>query len=261
MKLTLLGTGNAATIPVYGCECKACQRARCQPQFQRKHCSAAISVADGKYLLIDANAKDLQQRFPAGSIESVLLTHYHMDHVSALFDLRWGEGEVIPVFGPSDANGCDDLYKHSGILAFKPPLQPQSSFKLAGLTITPLSLAHSKPTLGYVFERIAASGDDAPRRFAYLTDTAGLPRDSLAWLKLHPIDTLIIDCGYPPGESKLRPLNHSCLEQILEIREQLRPRHVVLTHIGHHFERWIMEHDDRFDEALSVATDGQEFEL
>ena len=80
MKLTLLGTGNAGMLPVYGCTCQACNRAQHTSSYRRKKTSAVIEH-QGKQLLLDANADDLLSRFPAGSIDRILLTHYHMDHV------------------------------------------------------------------------------------------------------------------------------------------------------------------------------------
>lgn len=87
-----------------------------------------------------------------------------MDHVQGLFHLRWGCGNSIPVYGPADEQGCDDLFKHPGILDFQPPLTPFVSVTLGGLRITPLPLNHSKITHGYLIQ----SADGA---LAYLTDT------------------------------------------------------------------------------------------
>ena len=80
MRFTLLGTGNGAMLPVYGCGCKACTRANENAQYRRNKTSAMVEH-NGKTLLIDANLPDLMQRFPSGSIDRILLTHYHIDHV------------------------------------------------------------------------------------------------------------------------------------------------------------------------------------
>lgn len=63
MKLTLLGTGDAGHIPVYGCDCKACLTAKEDPSFKRGKTSAVVEIGS-KQLLIDGNAPDLLQRFP-----------------------------------------------------------------------------------------------------------------------------------------------------------------------------------------------------
>lgn len=90
-----------------------------------------------------------------GANSTFLLTHYHMDHVQGLFPLRWGCGNSIPVYGPPDEQGCDDLFKHPGILAFQPPLAPFATVELGGMRITPLPLQHSKLTHGYLIQAAA----------------------------------------------------------------------------------------------------------
>src|SRR5476649_1793412 len=88
MLLTFLGTGGAQQVPVFGCQCVACQRARKNPAFRRQPCSAKLDYA-GEVTLIDAGLPELAQQFTAGEIQRFWLTHYHMDHVQGLFPLRW----------------------------------------------------------------------------------------------------------------------------------------------------------------------------
>ncbi|MDE1093136.1 MBL fold metallo-hydrolase, partial [Klebsiella pneumoniae] len=95
---------------------------------------------------------DLADRWSPGSFQQFLLTHYHMDHVQGLFPLRWGVGDPIPVYGPPDEQGCDDLFKHPGLLDFSHTVEPFVVFDLQGLQVTPLPLNHSKLTFGYLLE-------------------------------------------------------------------------------------------------------------
>ncbi len=82
--------------------------------------------------LLDAGRPDLMEHHPAGSFQQVLLTHYHLDHVQGLFPLRWGVGASIPVYGPPDDAGCDDLLKHPGLLDFSHTVTPFVMFNLQG---------------------------------------------------------------------------------------------------------------------------------
>lgn len=84
MELTLLGTGCAQQVPVFGCECVICAKARVQPALRRKSCSAMLRY-QGETTLIDAGLPTLDQQFAAGEIQRFLLTHYHMDHVQGYF--------------------------------------------------------------------------------------------------------------------------------------------------------------------------------
>nr|MBP6019786.1 phosphonate metabolism protein PhnP [Burkholderiaceae bacterium] len=228
MKLRLLGTGNAAQVPVYNCDCGACQRARAVFTYRRGPCSALIECGTQRWL-IDSGLTDLAERFPAGSLNGIFQTHYHADHVQGLLHLRWGKGPSLPVLGPQDPEGFADLYRHPGILDFSQQLAPDDVVSLGELRVVALPLVHSKPTLGYLF---CAQG----KYIAYLTDTVGLPESTTARLKQQRLDLVVLDCSFPPSPET--PRNHNDLSRALETLDDLQPRRSVLTHIGHDFDAW-----------------------
>ncbi len=159
MRLTLLGTGDARQVPVYGCDCPACRNARADAGLRRRPCSALLECA-GQRWLIDSGLVDLCERFPPHSLDGILQTHYHADHAQGLLHLRWGQGLVIPVHGPADPEGLADLYKHPGILDFSQPFGAFERRQWGALAATALPLVHSKPTFGYLLEGL-------PRRERY----------------------------------------------------------------------------------------------
>jgi len=246
MKLTFLGTGDVRQVPVFGCNCRACNTARQNPALRRRPCSALLTTTYGK-LLLDGGIIDLAERFQPGELSTILLTHYHVDHVQGLFHLRWGIGEKIPVYGPEDTQGCADLTKHPGILDFQAPLEPFKPFYLGDLKITPVPLIHSKPTLGYLFE-------SEQRQLAYLTDTVGLPEATTAFLQRHTELEIIIDCSEPPQPSP--PRNHNDLNSVLHIHQTLQPKALWLTHLNHKMDEWLLDND--LPEGIYVARDGLE---
>ncbi|OJH85905.1 beta-lactamase superfamily I metal-dependent hydrolase [Serratia marcescens] len=68
MQLTFLGTGGAQQVPVFGCDCLSCQRARREPAFRRRACSAMLNY-QGETTLLDAGLPALERRFSAGQIQ------------------------------------------------------------------------------------------------------------------------------------------------------------------------------------------------
>lgn len=249
MQLTFLGTGGAQQVPAFGCDCLVCLRARREPAFRRRPCSAMIKF-QRETTLLDAGLSSLERRFSAGEIQRFLLTHYHMDHVQGLFPLRWGCGNAIPVYGPADEQGCDDLFKHPGMLAFQPPLRPFETVELGGLLVTPLPLIHSKLTHGYL---IQAQG----KALAYLTDTVGLPPETASYLQQIAIDLLVLDCSLPPQPQT--PRNHNDLPRAQEIQQRLQPRRTLLTHISHHLDLWLMTNE--LPAGMELAFDNLSVEL
>ncbi len=246
MEFQFLGTGNAAQVPCYGCNCIACQRARTMTIYRRNACSAKIITEQGT-LLIDAGLPDLCERFAPGVLHSILLTHYHMDHVQGLFHLRWGNADTIPVIGPADESGCDDLFKHPGLLNFLPPPRLFERILIAGLHITPLPLYHSKPCVGYLI-------DDGRWSLVYLTDTLLLPPETERFLIAAKPDVVIIDCSFPPTiESK----NHNGLNEALAVIDSLNPAKASLTHIGHELDAFLISEDYSLPDNIFVANDNE----
>ena len=244
MRLTLLGTGNAAGMPLYGCDCEHCLLARTDVRLQRSPCSALLQVGNRQFLL-DAGQVDLHKRFPAGTLDGIFLTNFHPDHVQGLFHLRWGIGKKISVYTPPDSVGCADLYKHAGILEFLPQSK-FAEFELGALKVTPVPLIHSKPTFGYLLAHANTS-------IAYLTDTKGLPPKTLALLAEQKLDLLVIDCSCVPG-SKQR--GHNNIDDALAINHALQPKRTILTHIGHELDIWLKANHQTLPANILEGKDG-----
>lgn len=246
MQLRFLGTGTAAGVPVYGCDCPVCTRARFDRTYRRGP-SCALLESGGQCILLDAGLVDLAERFPPGRLSRVLLTHYHADHVQGLFHLRWGMNTEIEVIGPADEVGCADLFRNPGVLRFLPPVEPFEVLSLGELRIIPVALTHSRPTLGYCFE-------SREGRIAYLTDTVGLPAQTRNFLRHWVPDLLVLDCSHGPRFQA--PRNHNDLSRALETVEQLAPGRTLFTHIGHDVVQWLEEHPGALPPGVSLAHDG-----
>lgn len=250
MRITFLGTAAVGGVPLFGCQCSACRAARENTDLTREPCSALIEYENTK-ILLDAGLMDLHRRFAPGELDAIVLTHFHADHVQGLLHLRWGKGPKIPVFIPPDPDGCADLFRHPGILDFRPKVA-FSAFDIGPFKVTPLPLFHSKPTFGYAFEgRYGAT-------FAYLTDTRGLPTDTETFLRETQPDGLAIDCTFPPSDA---PKGHNDWTRALACIEATAPKRSWLTHISHDLDNWRLNSSPELREGISIAADGDQFEL
>ena len=230
MQLTFFGTGNCAGIPVYNCHCDICSAARTMVQNRRRPCCAMLATP-GCRLLIDAGVGDLGGQIAGETLDAILLTHYHIDHVHGLFTMRWGLSDrPIPVLGPDDPAGCADLLDHPGIFDFSRPLSPFITTRLGDLTLIGLPLHHSKPSLGFAIEC-------ADARLAWLCDTGGLPPQTLTFLQSWQPTHIVLDCTFPPLDSP-HP-NHNDILRAIELHQQIGSGQCYLTHIGHELDLWL----------------------
>ena len=226
-RVTFLGTGTSAGVPVIGCDCSTCRSD--DPRDQRLRPSIIVEVNGGGRLLVDA-ATDLRQQALAHGIDRIdalLFTHAHADHVFGLDDTRrftMLSGEPLPCYATADTwKSLRQTFSY----AFEPPQQGggvprlapreiNGPFECAGLRVVPDPLWHGRlQILGFSFGA-----------FAYLTDCNGLPEE--AWALLEGVDTLVIDA------LRNRPHStHFTVAEALEAIVRIAPRRAYLTHICH----------------------------
>lgn len=154
MRLTFLGTGSA------------------MPDGNRVQTGLLLEDGDDT-LLIDAGSGVLHHlaRTDVGyeGIETLLLTHHHLDHVSDIMPLikaRWLAGEEsLTVAGPAGTeellDGLFDVHEYmQDRIDLSVRTVEAGSFEIAGFSIDALANRHSLPGLAYRFDdRLTISGD------------------------------------------------------------------------------------------------------
>jgi phosphoribosyl 1,2-cyclic phosphate phosphodiesterase len=225
--LTVLGSGTSMGVPTIGCDCAVCHST--DPRDRRTRPSVLIEYA-GHSVLIDTTPDFREQaiRENIRSLDAVLYTHTHADHLLGIDDLRplsfKYKPNRLPLYAHPDAaefiRGMfryifDADYKFGGLPQVE--LRPiNGSLELFGAKFQPIVLIHGDAEIyGFRF----GSG-------AYLTDHSDIPEESLN--KLQGLDVLFLDAlRYKPHPT------HSTVEHSLATVARLKPRRAFFTHICH----------------------------
>ncbi len=225
-RLTVLGSGTSMGVPTIGCDCAVCHSA--DPHDRRTRPSILIEYA-GRNVLVDTTPDFREQAIREGirSLDAVLYTHGHADHILGLDDLRplsFHRPEKIPLYArPADA----DLLRRMFRYIF------DADYKFGGLAQVELRTIDGPLDLfGARFEPVKVLHGDAEIlgfRFgqaAYLTDVSEIPEESYS--KLTGLDILFLDAL----RHKPHP-THSTVENSLRIVERVKPKRTFFTHICH----------------------------
>ncbi len=257
MRLVFLGTGTSFGVPQIGCRCRTCTSA--DPRDKRTR-TAALVEAGGKRLLIDTPPELRLQLVAAGvtTLDAVLFTHAHADHVHGIDDLRAlsvKQPAGLPVYGP--AGSLAELARRFSYIfdpavrahpgTSKPeltarPLEPGRETEIAGMPVRPLLLPHGDHTVfGYRVGPIA-----------YLTDVKLIPdaaREELRGLEVLVLNALL---------SQPHPL-HLSIPEAVATAQQIGARQTYLTHLTH--ETPHAELAARLPAGITPAHDGLVIEV
>lgn len=252
---TFLGTGTSTGVPMIGCECSVCTSS--DPRNSRYRTSALIRTAAGNFLIDTSPELRLQLiREKIRIVHAVLYTHYHVDHLYGLDDLRMVSRYLngpIPIY-------CNDEVEKVIRTVFSYAIEQQNSthvwvpsldfhriqagqqFEVLGQKILPIPLQHAW------FNVLGFRIDD----LAYCTDVSSIPEQS--WAMLEGVRILILDTlRYKPHPA------HLSLDESLAIIARLRPEKAYLTHMSHEFD--YAELNPKLPAGVEMAYDGLTFEF
>jgi phosphoribosyl 1,2-cyclic phosphate phosphodiesterase len=250
--LTFLGTSTSTGVPVIGCSCSVCTSE--DPKLKRTRSS--IHLKTPEYSILVDTGPDLREqalRENLTSVDSVLYTHAHLDHVTGFDELRafcWRRDSPLPIYGSAK---CLDEIKRIYEWAFLPtntnrgyvrpdPIEISGPFMLGKLKITPIKVEHGNiDTHGFRFDY-----PEAPS-IAYLPDVKTIPQASQQLLK--DISVLIIDALH----NREHP-THMNLGESVTMATKLKAKRVYLTHLSHELD--VNDSVGELTEEFQFAHDG-----
>ena len=232
MRLTFLGTGTSFGVPQIGCGCTVCRSP--DPRDRRTRSGAVIETASGTRLLIDTPPELRLQLVAASvtSIDAVLFTHEHADHIHGIDDLRAftiKRGAALPFYAAAPTLDTlrarfpyivDDRFetlpgttRPEGQLRVIDAGQP---FEAAGTRVRPFEVPHGRAhVLGY---RIGALG--------YVTDAKALPPDALEALR--GVEVLVLNALLRAPHP-----THLSISEAVATARQVGAARTYLTHLTH----------------------------
>jgi len=254
MRVVILGTATSYGVPVIGCRCATCTST--DVRNKRTRASAYVETDEGPHLLIDSGPEMRLQMLREGlsHVDAVLYTHLHADHTAGIDDLKAFNarlGGILPCFGDAPTGVAlrerfayafagtpwIGLIPHIGFTAVD-----AAPFFVGGTCVQPIPMRHGAiRSTGY---RIG--------KFAYLTDTSGIPSASRELLR--DLQVLVVDAlRWEPHPT------HFSVPEALALVDDLQPEHAYLTHVGHTLEHQTT--NDKIGPRVEVAYDGLRLEL
>jgi phosphoribosyl 1,2-cyclic phosphate phosphodiesterase len=254
MKVVILGSGTSQGVPIIGCSCTTCVSEN--PKDKRLRVSCYIETNNSR-ILIDTSPDFRQQMLlnKITDIDAVIYTHYHIDHIIGLDDIRQINqlnNKAVEIYANQDTMDRikqtfsyafdSNTYTGGGIPLLKPFTITSEKFYINSDEILPIVYHHGPVNVfGY---RI---GD-----FAYMTDCNRIPESQ--YDKLKNLKVLVLDA------LRWRPHpTHFSIDEAIAEAGKIGALKTYFTHITHD-----VLHDEvnsRLPEGIELAYDGLVIEL
>ena len=248
MQVTFLGTGTSMGIPMIGCQCKVCQSK--DPRDKRTRTSVWLKI-NGINIIIDTGIDFRQQalRENISTVDAVLFTHHHVDHIFGLDELRainFLQKKPVAIYSSDHTyQHLKRVYKYVFDNSCYPSDTPEidhqlideDPFQVFNIEIIPVPLFHGElPVFGF---RIG--------NFSYCTDVSRIPPESYELLQGSDVVVL--------GALRDRPHpTHFTIEQAVEEAQKIGAKKTYLVHLSH--EVGHQELIARLAENVQPAFDG-----
>ncbi|WP_345253720.1 MBL fold metallo-hydrolase [Flaviaesturariibacter amylovorans] len=250
LQFTFLGTGTSSGVPMIACPCEVCSSADSRDKRLR---SALLVRSATTTLVVDTGPDFRYQMLRAGvrTLDGVVFTHPHKDHVAGLDDVRaynYLQGTAMPLYANPltiEALKREFFYafaenKFSGVPNLELNTIGLEPFVVGDIPVTPIQVWHLRmPVLGFRF------GD-----FTYITDANRIDeseKDKIRGSKVLVLNAL----------RREKHISHFNLIEAMTLVRELEIPEAYFTHLSHQMGRHADVSAD-LPQGIHLAYDGLE---
>jgi phosphoribosyl 1,2-cyclic phosphate phosphodiesterase len=226
MIATFLGSGTSQGVPIIGCQCKVCLSS---DQRDKRLRSSLMIESETTRIVIDTGPDFRQQllRESVKTLDAVVFTHEHKDHISGLDDVRafnYLENKSVPVYATElvqTALKREFAYIFSnnpypGIPKIDVFTIDHSAFTIGDIPLLPIDVWHYKlPVKAFRVKDLT-----------YITDANKI--DETEKEKIKGSKIIIIN-----ALRREEHISHFTLQEAIQLMEELQPEQAYFTHISH----------------------------
>lgn len=255
MKITFLGTGTSQGVPVIACHCDVCKST--DDRDHRLRSSIMVEIGSQR-LVVDCGPDFRQQmlREKVDSIDAILVTHAHKDHLGGLDDVRafnYSLKRPTPVYATEEVQ---DQIKREYSYAFSTDRYPgvpeielhtftNAPFYVGENMVRPIKALHYQDDQFVFGFRI--------QNFTYLTDVYRIREEEKE--KIRGSKVIVVN-----ALRKQKHYSHLNLEEAVSLLEELKPETGFLTHVSHQMGRYATV-ESELPENIILAWDCLSIEL
>jgi phosphoribosyl 1,2-cyclic phosphate phosphodiesterase len=251
MIATFLGSGTSQGVPLIGCQCATCLSYDSRDKRLR---SSLMIESDTTRIVIDSGPDFRQQllRENVKTLDAVVFTHEHKDHISGLDDVRafnYLQNKNIPVYATEQVQVAlkrEFAYIFSGndypgIPKIDVFTINHSSFIIGDIPIIPIDVWH------YKMKVKAFRIND----FTYITNANKIDKSEKEKIKGSKI--IVIN-----ALRREEHISHFTFQEAIDFIEEMQPEQAYFTHISHQ----LGQHADvekELPENIRLGFDGLKF--
>ena len=206
---------------------------------------------------------DIRQYFireGVSSIDNLIFTHWHYDHVGGLGELEYMVQLLtktqLPTYGsPYTLASIGNEFEYMMYCLATQIWNPYEELELDGVRYTALPVTHAPGTYGYLIET-------ADTRMFYACDTGKLPDETAE--RIRDADIIAMDATY--WKKNNYPQSHHSIQECIEEALGLGAKKLYLTHLCMHYAEPITlaqleDYLTQYEGQVEPAADGLSFEI